>query len=369
VGADGARSTVREQMGTTFDGQTHAQRWLIADLIGREDPFRHTRTYCDPKRPAIRLPGPQATVRYEFMLFDHEDSEAVLREEIYRAWIKARNEADAKLTLMRKVVYTFHARVAKEWHKGRVFLAGDAAHLTPPFAGQGMNSGMRDATNLAWKLSDVVNGHAHPALLGTYELERKPHAWALIRMALKIGVVMQPRSLVAAVVVQTLLKVACWLPGVKDYFLNLKFKPKPRFFEGFFDLQAQGQALIPSGQLMIQPELEAFDSKLVKMDSVLGSRFAALVWWDAKDMDWPDGLDLKVIKVLRKDEDFLRPHEQSQCYRDKDGHLQKVLDSAKACGVILRPDHYVLSYIYPNDASNLVRLKSILFGYYKWFER
>jgi len=120
---------------------------------------------------------------------------------------------------------------------------------------------------------------------------------------------------------------------------------------------------------MIQPELEAFDSKLVKMDSVLGSRFAALVWWDAKDMDWPAGLDLKVIKVLRKDEDFLRPHEQSQCYRDKDGHLQKVLDSAKACGVILRPDHYVLSYIYPNDASNLVRLKSILFGYYKWFER
>lgn len=369
VGADGARSTVREQMGTTFDGQTHAQRWLIADLIGREDPFRHTRTYCDPKRPAIRLPGPQATVRYEFMLFDHEDSEAVLREEIYRAWIKARNEADAKLTLMRKVVYTFHARVAKEWHKGRVFLAGDAAHLTPPFAGQGMNSGVRDATNLAWKLSDVVNGHAHPALLGTYELERKPHAWALIRMALKIGVVMQPRSLVAAVVVQTLLKVACWLPGVKDYFLNLKFKPKPRFFAGFFDLQAQGQALIPSGQLMIQPELEAVDSKLVKMDSVLGSRFAALVWWDAKDMDWPAGLDLKVIKVLKKDEDFLRPHEQSQCYRDKDGHLQKVLDSAKACGVILRPDHYVLSYIYPNDASNLVRLKSILFGYYKWFER
>ena len=365
VGADGARSSIREQMGTIFDGQTHAQRWLIADLIGRQDPFRHTRTYCDPKRPAIRLPGPQSTVRYEFMLFEHEDSEAVLQEEVYRDWIKVRSQADAKLTLMRKVVYTFHARVAQEWQKGRVFLAGDAAHLTPPFAGQGMNSGVRDATNLAWKLSDVIKGHAHVALLGTYQLERKPHAWALIRMALKIGLVMQPRSLLGAALGQTLLKIVCWIPSVKDYFLNLKFKPKPRFFEGFFDLQTKDHGLIACGQLMIQPRLEVATSQIVKMDRVLGPRFTALIWWDAKDMEWPKSLDLKVIKILRKDEDFLNPSEQMDWYRDVDGQLQEVLDSARASGVILRPDHYVLSYIYPSDGPSLSRLKSILFGYYK----
>ncbi len=364
VGADGARSTIRELMGTRFDGQTHAQRWLIADLVGRQDAFRHTRTYCDPKRPAIRLPGPQSTLRYEFMLFDHEKSEEVLEEQVYRSWIKERNEADADLALMRKVVYSFHARVAKEWQKGRVFLAGDAAHLTPPFAGQGMNSGVRDASNLAWKLADVVKGRASTALLGTYQLERKPHAWALIQMALKIGVVMQPRSMLGAIVVQTLLKMACWVPRVKDYFLNLKFKPKPRFFEGFFDLESKGRALIAPGQLMVQPPLESARSDIVKMDSVLGSGFAVLSWWDAKEVDWPQALDLKVIKILRQEEDFLHPSEQSDWYRDVDGHLQRVLDSAQACAVILRPDHYVLSYVYPDDDRALSRLQAILFGYY-----
>jgi 3-(3-hydroxy-phenyl)propionate hydroxylase len=298
------------------------------------------------------------------MLFDHEKSEDVLEESVYRAWIKERNEADASLTLMRKVVYSFHARVAKEWQKGRVFLAGDAAHLTPPFAGQGMNSGVRDASNLAWKLADVVKGRASPALLGTYQLERKPHAWALIQMALKIGVVMQPRSMLGAIVLQTLLKIACWVPSVKDYFLNLKFKPKPRFFEGFFDLEPKGRELIAPGQLMVQPPLETSRADIVKMDTVLGSGFAALTWWDAKDVDWPQALGLKVIKILRQDEDFLHPSEQSDWYRDVDGHLQRVLDSAQACGVILRPDHYVLSYIYPKDDRSLSRLKAILFGYY-----
>jgi hypothetical protein len=116
---------------------------------------------------------------------------------------------------------------------------------------------------------------------------------------------------------------------------------------------------------MIQPRLEVATSQIVKMDRVLGPRFTALIWWDAKDMEWPKSLDLKVIKILRKDEDFLNPSEQMDWYRDVDGQLQEVLDSARASGVILRPDHYVLSYIYPSDGPSLSRLKSILFGYYK----
>ena len=126
---------------------------------------RHTRTFCDPVRPAIRLPGPEATVRYEFMLKPGEDAEAVLDERQVREWIRMREPSDADITILRKVVYTFHARVASRWRAGRVLLAGDAAHLTPPFAGQGMNSGVRDAANLAWKLAEVVKtreiGRAH----------------------------------------------------------------------------------------------------------------------------------------------------------------------------------------------------------------
>ncbi len=96
--------------------------------------------------------------------------------------------------VVRQVIYTFHARVADRWSKGRVFLAGDAAHLTPPFAGQGMNSGLRDANNLAWKLAAVVRGELGPHLLDTYEVERRDHVWAMIEMALRMGRVMAPRS-------------------------------------------------------------------------------------------------------------------------------------------------------------------------------
>jgi 3-(3-hydroxy-phenyl)propionate hydroxylase len=366
VGADGGRSSIRELMGTRLDGKTHPQRWLIADLVGRQDAFRHTRTYCDPKRPAIRLPGPQSTLRYEFMLFEHESSEEVLREEVYREWIRQRNPADAVLPLMRKVVYTFHARVANAWQKGRVFLAGDAAHLTPPFAGQGMNSGLRDASNLAWKLAEVVKGRAHAALLGTYELERKPHAWALIKMALRIGVVMQPRSMLGALLVQGLLKLACSVPRGRDYFLNLKFKPKPRFTEGFFDHRNPKGALITCGQLMIQPRLENALGQKVSMDSITGEGFAALVYADAPEFLWPPNLDLKVIKILRKEEDFLSPQDQAKAgvYRDAEGHLERILESAQAVGVVLRPDHYVLSYVLKGE-QQLSRLDASLFGYYK----
>jgi 3-(3-hydroxy-phenyl)propionate hydroxylase len=366
VGADGGRSTIRELMGSRLDGKTHPQRWLIADLVGREDAFRHTRTYCDPKRPAIRLPGPQSTLRYEFMLFENESSEEVLREEVYREWIRQRNPADAALPLMRKVVYTFHARVANAWQKGRVFLAGDAAHLSPPFAGQGMNSGLRDASNLAWKLAEVVRGRAHQALLGTYELERKPHAWALIKMALRIGVVMQPRSMLGALLVQGLLKLACTVPRGRDYFLNLKFKPKPRFKEGFFDHLNPKGALITCGQLMTQPRLENALGQKVSMDSITGEGFAALVYADAPELSWPPILDLRVIKILRKEEDFLSPQSQAKegVFRDVEGHLERILESAQAVGVILRPDHYVLSYVL-KDELRLARLEATLFGYYK----
>lgn len=364
VGADGGRSTIRELIGTHLEGQTHPQRWLIADLTGRKDAFRHTRTYCDPKRPAIRLPGPQSTLRYEFMLFEHESSEEVLQEEVYRSWIRERNQADADLPLMRKVVYTFHARVAKEWQKGRVLLAGDAAHLTPPFAGQGMNSGLRDATNLAWKLVDVVKGRSSAALLGTYPLERRPHAWALIQMALRIGVVMQPRSMLSALMVQGLLRLICWVPSGRDYFLNLKFKPKPRFNEGFFDHHTPKGALIACGQLMVQPQLENASGQRLAMDLVTGEGFAALVLADAPEIAWPKNFALKVIRILKKEDDFLAPSEQVQVYRDVDGTIERILQSANAHAVVLRPDHYVLSYVLKGEERQLSRLHATLFGYY-----
>ena len=274
VACDGGRSGVREHLGIKLTGSSYDEKWLIVDLLDRTSAFRHTRTYCDPVRPAIRLPGPDGTLRYEFMLHDGEDPDEMLDETRVRSWIHSREPADATLEIARKVVYAFHARVAERWKSGRVLLAGDAAHLTPPFAGQGMNSGVRDAANLAWKLAAVEHGTLSASLLETYELERKPHAWSLIQMAVKIGTSMQPKSALSARLTQGALKVSSIYPPVRDYVQQLKFKPKPRFFQGFFAAGEAASALVPAGQLLPQPMvyptlLSALQAG--KLDEVVGA--------------------------------------------------------------------------------------------------
>ena len=345
VACDGGRSTVREALGIAMSGSTYAEKWCIVDLAGRTSPFRHTRTYCDPRRPAIRLPGPQGSVRYEFMLHPGESSDSVLEEKQLRSWIREREPSDAGLTIRRKVVYTFHARVADRWREGRVLLAGDAAHLTPPFAGQGMNSGVRDAANLAWKLAAVVKGEAHGRLIDTYQAERKPHAWSLILMALRIGRYMQPKSRLGAAVSQTLLKMVCVIPAARDYILHLKFKPKPRFFQGLFFPAGAKDLPIPAGQLMTQPRMQRHDGSEVLLDDLLGHGFALVQWHDASLKALPGALATRVVRVLRKDDDFLAGPDSDSVVRDLTGEIARVLDGAGAAGVFLRPDRHVLAYL------------------------
>ncbi|APW39607.1 3-(3-hydroxyphenyl)propionate hydroxylase [Rhodoferax koreense] len=345
VASDGGRSKVREQLGIALKGSTYDEKWLIVDLLDRVSAFRHTSTYCDPVRPAIRLPGPQGTLRYEFMLHEGEDAEQVLDEGNVRGWIRARNPADAQLAITRKVVYAFHARVAERWQSGRVFLAGDAAHLTPPFAGQGMNSGVRDAANLAWKLAAVVRGEMAPSLLATYAQERKPHAWSLIEMAVRIGRFMQPKSVLAAMLAQGALRLCSLYPPARDYVLQLKFKPRPRFGEGFFLRGERPEALVPAGQLLPQPRVELPGGSQVPLDDVLGHGFA---WLGLADATPPTDLRLpcRMVRVVAQRDDFLRPEPGiDAALRDIDGSLESILRSAGARAVLLRPDRYVLAYL------------------------
>ena len=367
VGCDGGRSTVREQLGITLEGSSYAERWLIADLIGRTSAFRHTRTYCDPVRPAIRLPGPQSTVRYEFMLHPDETAESVLDEAQVRRWIGAREPSDAHITLLRKVVYTFHARVATRWREGRVLLAGDAAHLTPPFAGQGMNSGVRDAANLAWKLAEVVRGGARSSLIDTYEGERKPHAWALINMALRIGAFMQPKSTIGAAFTQGLLRLVCLLPPARDYILHLKFKPKPRFERGLLVRWQHGKPFVPPGQLMIQPMMQMPDGRMRLLDHLLGRGFALLGWAGSLPHvppEWPVSPPA-LVECLRADEDFLLQAPGHATARDASGELARVLDSAGATAVLLRPDRHVLAYLGARPEDNWQAVLAALAHYFE----
>lgn len=188
VGADGARSPVREAAGITFDDLGFEEPWLVVDMLVHDVsrlPDANLQI-CDPARPTTCVLMGEGRHRWEFMILPGETAEEVASdasvERLMKPW-----DVEGAVTLERKAVYTFRARIAQQWRKSRVLLAGDAAHQTPPFAGQGMCSGLRDAANLAWKLAAIVREGASEHLLDTYQTERVPNLRATIDMAVMMG--------------------------------------------------------------------------------------------------------------------------------------------------------------------------------------
>jgi 3-(3-hydroxy-phenyl)propionate hydroxylase len=198
VGCDGGNSSTRDWIGSRLVGSTYAERWLVLDTRIDNHGVDNITFFCDPRRPAVRLPAVGSRVRWEFMQLPGENPDELASDESVRRLLEPFVDFSA-VEIERRVVYTFHARVADRWRKGRVFLAGDAAHLMPPFAGQGMNSGMRDVANLAWKLAAAVAGRAGDEILDTYEIERADHVRAMVNLSRRLGrVIMPTNSAIAA---------------------------------------------------------------------------------------------------------------------------------------------------------------------------
>lgn len=190
TGCDGASSWTRRTVGLVLEDLRFDQEWLVVDvelLPGREpDLPLGVRQYCDPARPATYVKGHRRFRRWEFQIQPGEDAHALNTAEgmwpLLEPWI-----GPDEARLVRSAVYRFHAVVAPAMRRGNVFLAGDSAHQMPPFMGQGLNSGMRDAMNLAWKMSFVRRGLAGDPLLDSYSLERVPHVRNLVGHAADMG--------------------------------------------------------------------------------------------------------------------------------------------------------------------------------------
>ena len=347
VGCDGASSPIRKALGLFLEGETLPERWLIVDLA--DSPAeRDTVVFCDIQRPCIALPGPDLTRRFEFKLFPHEVDADVLRAENVQQLLRSRGVAPGS-RIVRQTVYTFHARLANRWSKGRVFLAGDAAHLTPPFAGQGMNSGIRDAHNLAWKLAAVVRGQLPLPLLDSYEVERRDHVAGMIYLALRMGRIMGPPSRWRGWWTQTAFRVAGLWPALRSWFGEMKYKPKPSFRRGF---------LVPSdnplvGRLVPQPLVRATDGTERLLDDAAGPGFVLLgvdVSPDAlgKAMSWFDlgatpvtPLTLATAPTASRDEATLTVV----------GEVEPFLAAARGSILLLRPDRYVMAAFSPGDVA------------------
>jgi len=196
VGCDGGRSVIRKELQIPLEGSSFAEAWLIVDtfdpqLVG-EPPGEGVEVWCDKRCPTASIPLPGGYRRWEFLLREKLQAAEALDDVTIRKLI-ARRKPATESKILRRLVHTYKGSVAERYRKGRVFLAGDAAHLSPPFAGQGMATGLRDAANLGWKLAHVLRGKANAELLDSYEQERRPHQIKMLRLARRMGRMMMPK--------------------------------------------------------------------------------------------------------------------------------------------------------------------------------
>ncbi|WP_332748988.1 bifunctional 3-(3-hydroxy-phenyl)propionate/3-hydroxycinnamic acid hydroxylase MhpA [Hydrogenophaga sp.] len=305
VGCDGARSLVRRFMGTELDDMNSHERWLVLDVLlhrDRPDLGDHSIQYCDPVRPSTYVRGVGNRRRWELMLMPGDDPVSIVRPESVWALL-ARWVTPEDGVIERPAVYTFHSVVARGWRRDRLLIAGDAAHQTPPFMGQGMCAGIRDAFNLAWKLVAVVKGQFPPSLLDTYESERSPHVREFIETAVRLGGVIQTTDEA--------------ISRERDARMSANpevFKtPQPALGPGW---HAGGNV---AGRVAPQPLLDNGE----RFDDGLGDRFALIVA--------PDALRACAVEG----------HGQLVVREAKDAAVKQWLNDLGCVALLLRPDRHI----------------------------
>ena len=334
LGCDGAGSTTRTAIGATMEDLGFTQQWLVVDVHSPEplEVYDGVQQVCDHDRAATFMRVTGGHYRWEFRLRagerpDDLDEQRVL--ELIRPWLGAVDPD--KLTVLRRAWYTFRGAVADRWWDGRVFLLGDAAHLTPPFIGQGLCAGIRDAANLTWKLALVLTGRADDRLLATYETERRPYARRVVTMAIAVGWLMTGGTARTGRFRRAALRAVTRLPGVEEWVLTAAW---PAFRDG--PLTASDDDL--AGRLCPQPRIRTPQGKVL-LDRMLGDGFAVLTRgsdvgeaFDPATRRYFEALGTVVVRLDAP---------ATGAVADVDGVLTALLDRAGADALLLRPDRVV----------------------------
>jgi 3-(3-hydroxy-phenyl)propionate hydroxylase len=367
LGCDGGRSTVRELHGTAMTGTSHQDLWLVADTLEDTHDERYGMHHGTPRRPTVVVPGRGGRCRYEFRLAPGEGEKGqpdfATLQRLLAPW-----RAITPEQVERSTNYTFNAVVADRWREGRCFLLGDAAHMMPPFAGQGLNSGIRDAANLCWKIAEVWHGRAREELLDTYQQERFEHAKATVALSERLGRIVMTTGRRRALIRDLIVRAALLTPKGRRYLEEMRFRPRAVHRRGFVLPADSGPEGIAVGTMLPQPSvLIAPSLRRQPLDRVLGEGFALLgvdlaaPSWDAVERSWLGSATgwLRRIDVALDDR-LPAPVGGRQAIADADGDLQAALAGLRGCFVLVKPDRYIAAAVRPADFQ---RLESLLGGF------
>jgi 3-(3-hydroxy-phenyl)propionate hydroxylase len=350
VGCDGGRSTTRRLMGVSFDGTTSPTRWLVVDIAN--DPLGHPNSEvgADPRRPYASISIAHGIRRFEFMIHANETDEQAEDPAFLSRMLASLVPHPDRVDVIRHRVYTHHSRIAGTFRRGRLLLAGDAAHLMPVWQGQGYNSGIRDAANLGWKLAAVVTGYAEDALLDTYDVERRKHARAMIDLSTMVGRVISPTNRRVAAARDLLVRSASIVPSLKRYVLEMRFKPMPRYEQGAVVHSEPRRADSPVGTLFEQPRVDTREHQNALLDDVLGGGFAILCWNNnpreilgaTAFANWK-ALGAKFVAARPLSQLHWTGHDDPDVVvvGDRGGHLKAWFDTHQESVLFLRPDRCI----------------------------
>ncbi|CAH6659981.1 bifunctional 3-(3-hydroxy-phenyl)propionate/3-hydroxycinnamic acid hydroxylase [Pseudocitrobacter vendiensis] len=369
VACDGGASVVRRTLNVPFEGKTAPNKWIVIDIANDPLSTPHIYLCCDPVRPYVSAALPHGVRRFEFMVMPGETEEQLSEPHNMRQLLSKVLPNPDHVELIRQRVYTHNARIAERFRVDRVLLAGDAAHIMPVWQGQGYNSGMRDAFNLAWKLALVVNGKAGDRLLDTYQQERRDHAKAMIDLSVTAGNVLAPAKRWHGNVRDGISWLLNYIPPVKRYFLEMRFKPMPQYREGAL-VMAPGAKNSPVGKMFIQPKVTRESGEVTLLDDVIGANFAIIGWgcnplWGMSEQQiarWR-ALGTQFIQVVPEVQIHTPQDNVDGVIRlgDTQNRLKTWFAAQDASLAVIRPDRFVAALAIPQTLGNqLNQLASVM---------
>ncbi|GCE27333.1 3-(3-hydroxy-phenyl)propionate/3-hydroxycinnamic acid hydroxylase [Dictyobacter alpinus] len=390
LACDGGRSAIRQQLeiplrsvrfwqlldlrgrgrrSSKRSRQERSQRWLVVDTVDTMAAAPAIIFFCNPARPAVTVPAPNGGRRWEFMLKPDEQEEDLLSEVAIAHCIqqalhslppKDRTSISSMATkTIRKTMYTFHTTIAERFSVGqRIFLMGDAAHQMPPFGGQGMNSGLRDASNLCWKLQLVIQQQTTPQILASYQQERLPHVIQMIMFSSTLGSLIMPTWQPLAIARDLVLNAIHSIPPLRRLLTDMEVKPQPHYRSGF---------LLPhggpwTGKLIPQPLVSDSAGQRLLLDQVMGNAFSILrisdnpvqafepfthKLWSKLATQY---ICLTTTKsVERQSKNIGNIH----TITDESGQLASLLKQQPDRFLIARPDHYCMGIFHISELAHV----------------